>query len=79
MMQIDSGTVVASVAWSDEMMYWPSNSRPGSVLTVEPVATTRCLALICFAPTSSVLPSRTLPLPAITSILFFFMRYWTPL
>ena len=79
MMQIDSGTLVASVAWSDEMISSPSNSRPGSVLTVDPVATIRFLARSCLAPISIVLRSRSRPLPATTSILFFFIRNWTPL
>ena len=79
MMQIDSGTLSERVRWSDETMYWPSNSMPGSDFTVEPLATIRFLALICCAPTSMVPRSRMRPLPATTSTLFFFIRYCTRL
>ena len=75
MMQIDSGTVFATTALSDETMNWPSRSRPGSVLTTEPVATMRFLAWTSFPFASIVLRSRRRPLAWTTSILFFFMRY----
>ncbi len=79
MMQIDSGTERASVAWSEETMYSPSNSIPGSALTTEPVATIKWGALTCVAPTTTVFRSLSRPFPAMTSILFFFIRNWTPL
>ncbi len=79
MITIDSGTLFASVALSEETMYSPSNSTPGSPFTTDPVATISCGALTWVAPTETVLRSFSRPLPAMTSILFFFMRNWTPL
>ena len=79
MMQMDSGTLVARTALSDETMYSPSSAIPGSVLTVEPVATMRFFAFTSLPSASIVLRSRIRPLAWTTSILFFFIRYWTPL
>ena len=79
MITIDSGTLLASVALSEETMYSPSNSIPGRSLTTDPVATMSWGALTWVAPTETVLRSLIRPLPATTSILFFFIRNWTPL
>src|SRR6266849_2031453 len=48
MMTIDSGTLAATVAWSDETMYSPSNSMPGRAFTTEPAAAGDHLDLVLF-------------------------------
>ena len=66
------------------MIFLPSWGRLGSCRLRAPVAmmmwsaSTTCL-LPSVSVTSTLRPARSLPSPMITSILFFFMRNWTPL
>ena len=66
------------------MIFLPSCGRLGSTRLRAPVAMMMCLpSTTCFFPsapvTSIFLPGWSLPVPMITSILFFFIKNCTPL
>ena len=66
------------------MMRFPSCGMAGSTRERAPVARTICFASYSVrfpaaSVTSTFFPAVSLPVPAITVILFFLKRYWMPL